>query len=102
MAHISGHRRMQSRLVEHVMQQMRHRGFAVSTCDANPRAMVEGLPCHGHFTSHGDAVITQLHQGGMVPGNPWADHDLLNLIQPALKAGELQRAPQFGLDALVS
>ena len=102
MAHISGHRRMQSRLVEHVMQQMRHGGFAVCACDPNPRTFAEGLPCHGHFTSHGDAVITQLHQGGMVPGDPWADHDLLNLIQPALKAGELQRAPQLGLDALVS
>ena len=93
---------MQSRLVEDVMQQMRHGGFAVCACDPNPRRLAEGLPCHGHFTSHGDAVITQLHQCGMVPGDPWADHDLLNLIKPALKAGELQRAPQLCLDALVS
>ena len=57
MAHIPRHRRMQSRLVENVMQQVRHGGFAIGAGDSNPRAIAKGLPSHGHFTSHRHAVV---------------------------------------------
>ena len=48
---------MQSRLVENVMQQVRHGGFAIGAGDSNPRAIAKGLPSHGHFTSHRHAVV---------------------------------------------
>ena len=74
---------MQSRLVEHVMQQMRHRGFAVSTCDANPRAMLEGLPCHGHLERHGSMDAYRDIKQGLLQRS---EHVVLNADDADLKS----------------
>ena len=84
-----------------MVQQVGDGGLAVGACDADPGAMTERLPGDGHLSSDGHTAFTQGIEGWMGPGNPWADHDLLDRTEPGLETGELQRLPKFDLDPLL-
>ena len=83
-------------------EQMGDGGLSVGAGDAHPGDVLQRVPGHSHLSIHGDAVLAQLLDRWVVPGDPWADHHPLHVIQPGAKAVDGKRGLQSHLNPLFS